>query len=58
MPSERAKDNKQLVAPCASCEKVMSAELLTGILVGHGRGARLVAVCEPCRAKGWQPGEG
>jgi len=52
MPSERAKENKQLVAPCAACAKVMSAEMLTGVVVGHGRGAHIVAVCEPCRAKG------
>jgi hypothetical protein len=57
MPSERAKDNKTLTATCASCGKSLSAELLVGIAVGRGKGAKSVAVCEPCRAKGWKPEE-
>jgi len=55
MPSEKAKENKQLVATCAACDKQLSVELLTGVIVGTGRNARSVAVCDACRAKGWQP---
>jgi hypothetical protein len=55
MPSEKAKENKQLVAPCAGCGKQHSTELLTGVVVGSGRNRRIVAVCEACRAKGWTP---
>ena len=55
MPSERAKENKQLVATCAACGKQMSVELLAGLIVGRGRQSRSLAVCEPCRAKGWVP---
>jgi hypothetical protein len=55
MPSERAKENKQLVATCAGCGKSMSAELLVGIVVGSGRERRIVPVCQPCREKGWTP---
>jgi hypothetical protein len=55
MPSERAKENKQLIATCAGCGKQISTELLTGVVVGTGRGRRIVPVCEPCREKGWSP---
>ena len=57
MPSEKAKENKQLVAVCAACGKQLSTELLTGLVVGTGRARRIVAVCDPCRQKGWSPGE-
>ena len=55
MPSEKAKENKQLVAPCAACGKQLSTELLTGVVVGRGRDRRIVAVCAACRDKGWTP---
>jgi hypothetical protein len=55
MPSERAKENKQLVATCAACGKQMSTELLAGLIVGRGNKRRSVAVCEPCRTTGWTP---
>lgn len=58
MPSERAKGNKQLAATCAGCGKQMSAELLTGLVVGSGRRRRIVAVCQPCRDNGWTPDTG
>ena len=57
MPSERAKENKQLVAACAACGKQFSTELLTGVVAGSGRNRRIVPVCEPCRATGWSPAE-
>jgi hypothetical protein len=55
MPSEKAKENKQLVALCAACGKELSTEMLTGLVVGHGRNSRILPVCDPCRAKGWKP---
>jgi hypothetical protein len=55
MPSEKAKENKQLVATCAACGKQLSTELLLGVVVGTGRNRRIVAVCEACRAAGWSP---
>jgi len=57
MPSEKAKENKQLVAACAGCGKQLSTELLTGVVVGRGRDRRIVPVCDECRAKGWMPPE-
>jgi hypothetical protein len=56
MPSEKAKENKQLAAPCAACGKQLSTELLTGVVVGRGRERRIVAVCDACRTSGWTPG--
>lgn len=58
MAGEKAKDNKTLVAVCAACGKTMSTELLTGIVVGAGRARRIVPVCQPCRAAGWEAEEG
>jgi hypothetical protein len=55
MPSERAKENKQLVATCAGCGTSMSTELLSGVVVGTGRQRRIVPVCATCREKGWVP---
>jgi len=58
MPSQKAKENKQLVAACAACGTQLSTELLTGVVVGTGRQRRIVPVCDACRAKGWQPDQG
>jgi hypothetical protein len=55
MPSEKAKENKQLVAACAACGKQFSAELLTGLVCGSGRQRRIVPVCDACLASGWTP---
>ena len=55
MPSEKAKENKKLVAVCAACGKQFSTELLTGVVVGRGRDRRIVPVCDACRAQGWTP---
>lgn len=55
MPSERAKENKQLVATCAGCGKQLSVEVLDGVVFGTGRDRRIIPVCESCRASGWSP---
>ncbi|OFV91430.1 MAG: hypothetical protein A3J75_02925 [Acidobacteria bacterium RBG_16_68_9] len=55
MPSEKAKENKKLVASCAGCGKTLSTELLTGIVVGAPPKRQLVAVCAPCLESGWTP---
>jgi hypothetical protein len=55
MPSEKAKENKQLVATCAACGKQLSVELLDGLVFGAGRDRRIIPVCGPCRASGWSP---
>jgi hypothetical protein len=55
MPSEKAKENKTLVAQCTACGKTMSAELIHGMLVEHNRKRINVPVCDQCRETGWQP---
>ena len=55
MPSEKAKENKQLVAACAGCGKQLSTEILTGVVFGTGRQRRIVPLCDACKAKGWTP---
>ena len=55
MPSEKAKENKKLVASCAACGKTLSTELLTGLVVGVPPKRQLVAVCQPCLDAGWLP---
>jgi hypothetical protein len=55
MPSEKAKENKQLTAACAGCGAQVSTELLTGRVIGRGRDRRIVPVCDKCAAKGWTP---
>lgn len=55
MPSEKAKENKQLVAACAGCGKQLSVEVLSGVVHGAGRNRRILPVCDACRAAGWTP---
>jgi uncharacterized protein with PIN domain len=55
MPSEKAKENKTLVALCTACGKTVSAELIHGVLIEQNGRRRTVAVCDACRQKGWQP---
>ena len=55
MPSEKAKENKTLVSQCSACGKIVSAELIHGVLSEHGHKRLTVPVCDDCRLKGWQP---
>jgi uncharacterized protein with PIN domain len=55
MASEKAKENKTLVAQCTACGKTLSAELIRGVLVEHNGKRTTVPVCDDCREKGWQP---
>lgn len=56
MPSEKAKENKTLVAQCAVCGKTLSAELIHGVVIeGEGSRTTTIPVCDDCREKGWQP---
>jgi len=55
MPSEKAKENKTLMARCSACEKTVSAELIHGVFIERNGRRMSVAVCDDCRTKGWQP---
>jgi hypothetical protein len=57
MPSEKAKENKTLISDCAGCGKPFSTEMLRGVVSGRGRQRTIVALCDPCAAKGWPPPE-
>lgn len=55
MPSEKAKENKTLVAQCTACGTTVSTELIQGILIESNGKRTTVPVCDTCREKGWQP---
>jgi len=55
MPSEKAKENKTLVAECAACGSKLSTELIHGVRIERGGHATTVPVCDACRKKGWTP---
>lgn len=55
MPSEKAKDNKALVAPCASCNKVQSTEMMMSLAGRVDGRLRYFAVCIACADEGWRP---
>ncbi len=55
MPSEKAKENKTLVAQCSVCGKTVSAELLHGVLVEYKGKRTTVPVCDACREAGCRP---
>ena len=55
MPSDKAKQNKALMATCVACNKPVSTESavsLTGIEDGHHK---QFVVCNVCANKGWRP---
>jgi NAD-dependent SIR2 family protein deacetylase len=57
MPSEKAKENKTLIAQCTACGKTVSAELMHGVLIERDHHRTIVPVCDACRQSGWQPAE-
>ncbi len=55
MASEKAKENKTLVAKCVACGQTVSAELIHGVRIQRGLRVSAVAICDTCRTQGWQP---
>ena len=55
MPSEKAKENKTLVATCAACNKPVSVETAVSLRGREEGVARNWTVCVPCANKGWRP---
>ncbi len=55
MPSEKAKENKTLIAECAACGKTVSTELIHGVRIERNGKRLTIPVCDSCREKGWQP---
>jgi hypothetical protein len=55
MPSEKAKENKALVATCSACGKSLSTEMMVA-LTGEAEGRRRqFPVCVTCADQGWRP---
>ena len=55
MPSEKAKENKTLVAQCTACGKSVSTELIHGVMIERDGKRATIAICDDCRQQGWQP---
>jgi len=55
MPSEKAKDNKALVATCAACQKSFSPEVMVSLPGLDGGRSKHYAVCVACADQGWRP---
>jgi len=55
MPSEKAKENKALVAVCAACAKPFSPEVMVALTGRENGKPRQFAVCIACADSGWRP---
>jgi hypothetical protein len=55
MPSEKAKDNKALVATCAACQKSLSTEVMVSLSGRDNSRLKQFTVCVPCANGGWRP---
>ncbi len=55
MPSEKAKENKTLVAQCMACGKSLSTELIHGVLIERSGRRKTIPICDTCREQGWEP---
>jgi len=55
MPSEKAKDNKTLVATCVVCNKPASTESMVRLRGREDGVVKSWTVCVPCANKGWRP---
>ena len=55
MPSERAKDNKALIATCVACNKPVSTEIMVSLLGFENGKYKQFSVCIACANDGWRP---
>jgi hypothetical protein len=55
MPSEKAKDNKTLVATCIACQKTLSTEMMVSLSGREDGRVKQYSVCIPCANGGWRP---
>jgi hypothetical protein len=55
MPSEKAKDNKALVATCSACNKTLSTELMVSLAGRENGRLKQFGVCIVCADAGWRP---
>jgi hypothetical protein len=55
MPSEKAKENKSLVATCVACNKPVSTESAVALTGSENGTRKQFVVCIPCANKGFRP---
>ena len=55
MPSEKAKENKNLIATCVACSKPVSTESMVSLRGREDGIAKSWSVCVTCANKGWRP---
>jgi len=55
MPSEKAKDNKALVATCAACKKSVSTEMMVSLAGCENGRLQYYSVCVECADASWRP---
>jgi hypothetical protein len=55
MPSEKAKENKALIATCVACNKSVPTESAVSLTGVENGGRKYFVVCLPCANKGWRP---
>lgn len=55
MPSEKAKENKALIATCVACVKPASTEMMVSLAGRENGRPKQFAVCIACANKGWRP---
>ncbi|HUY29234.1 MAG TPA: hypothetical protein VMV27_17620 [Candidatus Binataceae bacterium] len=55
MPSEKARENKALVATCAACAKAGSTENAVALTGSEDGRRRQFVVCVACANGGWRP---
>ncbi|MGH7779454.1 MAG: hypothetical protein ACREQR_06480 [Candidatus Binataceae bacterium] len=55
MPSDKAKENKALVATCAGCAKSVSTESAVALMGADNGRRKQFVVCVTCANNGWRP---
>jgi hypothetical protein len=55
MPSEKAKENKALVAACTACAKSFSTEVMVALRGTENGRPKQFPVCIGCAEQGWRP---
>ena len=55
MPSDKAKENKSLVATCVACSKPVSTESMVSLPGRDNGAAKQYSVCVVCANGGWRP---
>jgi hypothetical protein len=55
MPSDKARENKALVATCAACNKTASTEVMVSLTGRENGKPKAYVVCDVCANKGWRP---